>query len=67
VFVEGKRTEDAYFKFWWRRNRDKIIVNVDGHPGNPMALVERAAAQKNREAREERRGRGKAHDEVWCV
>jgi hypothetical protein len=65
--VEGKRTEDGYFKFWWRRNRDKIIVNIDERNGTPMALVERAVARKAREEREERRGRGAAHDEVWCV
>jgi hypothetical protein len=33
----------------------------------PMALVERAVAAKKNEAREARRGRGAAHDEIWCV
>jgi hypothetical protein len=32
-----------------------------------MALVQRAVAQKKREELEERRERGKAYDEVWCV
>jgi RloB-like protein len=67
VFVEGKRTEDGYFKFWWRRNRDKVIVTIDEHNGNPLTLVELALARKKYEEREERRGRGAAHDEVWCV
>ncbi len=67
VFVEGKRTEDGYFKSWWRRNQDKVIVHVDEFNGTPMALVERAVARKKHEEREERRERGKAHDEVWCV
>lgn len=67
VFVEGKRTEDGYFKFWWRRNRDKVIVHVDERNGTPMTLVEHAVTQKKHEEREERRERGKAHDEVWCV
>lgn len=67
VFVEGKRTEDGYVKFWWRRHRDKVIVNIDERHGTPMALVQLAIARKIREEREERRGRGSAHDEVWCV
>lgn len=67
VFVEGERTEDGYFKFWWRRNRDKVIVHIDERNGTPMTLVEHAVAQKKHEEREERRERGKAHDEVWCV
>ena len=67
IFVEGERTEDTYVKFWWRRNRDKVVVTVDPRPGPPMALVERAIAKKEREEKEERRGRGAAHDEVWCV
>lgn len=32
-----------------------------------MALVERAVAAKHYEEREERRKRGQAHDEFWCV
>jgi RloB-like protein len=43
------------------------MVHVDEFNGTPMALVERAIARKNDEAREERRGGGPAHDEVWCV
>lgn len=67
VFVEGERTEDGYFKFWWRRHRDKVIVSIDGRHGTPMTLVELAVARKEQEQRDERRGRGPAHDEVWCV
>ncbi|MGA8364254.1 MAG: RloB family protein [Solirubrobacteraceae bacterium] len=65
--MEGERTEDAYFKAWWRRNQDKVIVHIDEFNGTPMTLVERAVARKKHEEREERRERGKAHDEVWCV
>ncbi len=67
IFVEGERTEDGYFKFWWRRSRDKVIVHIDERNGTPITLVERAVARKKHEEREERRERGKAHDEVWCV
>lgn len=67
VFVEGERTEEGYFKFWWRHNRDKVIVHIDERNGTPMTLVEYAVARKQHEEREERRARGRAHDEVWCV
>lgn len=32
-----------------------------------MALVERAVATRSAELRDERKGRGRASDEVWCV
>ena len=32
-----------------------------------MALVERAIRARAAELRDERRGRGKASDEVWCM
>jgi RloB-like protein len=34
---------------------------------DPRALVERAAQEKRHEAKEARRGRGDAHDQIWCV
>ncbi len=67
VFVEGERTEDEYFKFWWRRHRDKVLVKIEERNGTPMTLVKLAVVQKDQERRDERRGRGQAHDEVWCV
>lgn len=67
VFVEGERTEDGYFKFWWRRHRDKVLVKIEERNGTPMTLVKLAIDQRDQEQRDERRGRGQAHDEVWCV
>jgi hypothetical protein len=52
VFVEGERTEDGYFKFWWRRNRDKVIVHIDKRNGAPITFVEHAVARKKHEERE---------------
>ncbi len=68
VFVEGARTEDGYFKHWWRLNRRNVIVTIDEFTGAaPLSLVERAVAVRKREMLDARRGRGRAHDEIWCV
>ncbi len=68
VFAEGAQTEDGYFKHWWRLNRRNVIVTIDEFTGaTPLSLVERAVAASKREMVDARRGRGRAHDEIWCV
>lgn len=67
VFVEGRVTEEDYLTHWHRRHRRGISVEIHEFRGTPMALVERAAETKAINERAERRGRGRAHDEVWCV
>jgi RloB-like protein len=67
VFVEGAVTEEQYLKHLHRRNRLRVHVDVDEFRGDPLSLVRRAIDAKKREERAERRGRGRAHDEVWCV
>lgn len=67
MFTEGERTEDGYLVHWRRAFRDRVLVTVDPFHGTPLSLVERAVDAKRFEAREQRRGRGRAHDEVWCV
>ncbi len=67
VFTEGEKTEEGYLIHWWRANRDQVTVTIDDFHGGPLPLVDRAAAAKRTEASEERRGRGRSHDEVWCV
>jgi len=67
LFVEGKRTEEDYFVFWHRRLRERVRVTVDDFHGAPLQLVERAIRAKKKHASEQRRGRGRAYDEVWCV
>jgi hypothetical protein len=67
VFTEGERTEDGYLVHWRRTYRDRVLVTIDGFHGTPLSLVDRAAEAKRREARDEKKGRGRAHDEVWCV
>jgi hypothetical protein len=66
VFTEGE-TEDGYLVYWRREFRDTAVVTVDDFHGGPLQLVDRAVEAKRREAREQRRSQGKAHDEVWCV
>ena len=67
VFVEGLRTEVQYINFWYRMNRAQVLVDIDDRHGTPMTLVKAAIDAKRTEQREERRNRGKAHDEYWCV
>lgn len=67
VFTEGEKTEEGYLIHWRRAYRDQVIVTVDEFHGGPLSLVDRAATAKRAEASEEQRGRGRSHDEVWCV
>jgi RloB-like protein len=67
VFVEGLRTEDSYLTYWRRRYRDRVLVEIDPFRGGPLQLVEQAVEAKRIEAREAKRGRGRPHNQVWCV
>lgn len=67
VFVEGKVTEEEYLNFYRRRHRRTVNVEIPEFRGGPLQLVEHAIDAKRRNEREARRGRGRAHDEVWCV
>jgi hypothetical protein len=67
VFAEGAVTEETYLKYWHRRFRHSVNVEIHEFHGTPAALVKRAATAKTANERAERKGRGRAHDEVWCV
>jgi RloB-like protein len=67
VFVEGRETEERYLTFWHRRHRDRVLVAIDDFRGGPLQLVEHAVQAKAREEKDRRKGRGRAHDEIWCV
>lgn len=67
VFAEGEVTEEEYLKHWHRRFRGRVNVEIHEFHGTPLALVERAAEEKRANERAAKRGRGRAHDEVWCV
>jgi hypothetical protein len=67
AFVEGKKTEDLYLVDWRRRFRDNILITVDPFRGVPLSLVTHAVERLKDENREQRRGRGRGFDEVWCV
>ena len=67
VFTEGARTEGGYLLPWRREFRDRLLISIDPFHGVPLSLVERAVSTRKAELRDQKRGRGRAHDEVWCV
>ncbi|HET8814351.1 MAG TPA: RloB family protein [Solirubrobacterales bacterium] len=67
IFAEGEVTEEDYLKYWHRRFRKQVNVEIHEFHGTPLALVERAVEAKTANERTARRGRGRAHDEVWCI
>jgi hypothetical protein len=67
VLVKGHVTEEGYLLFWRRRARRHTLVEIHEFHGTPMSLVEKAVEVKAEEERREKRGRGRAHDEFWCV
>lgn len=67
VFVEGKRTERDYVNHWYRKHRDQIRVVIDKFHGSPLRLVEAAIKRRDQDVRDEKRSRGRAADEYWCV
>ncbi|MDE0235670.1 MAG: RloB family protein, partial [bacterium] len=67
VFTEGAKTEGGYLLPWRREFRDRLLISVDSFHGVPQSLVERAVSTRKAELRDQRRGRGRAHDEIWCV
>lgn len=67
IFVEGEVTEEDYLRHWHRRFRATINIEIHEFHGTPLALVERAVDSKKENEKLEKRRRGRAHDEVWCV
>jgi hypothetical protein len=67
VFAEGAVTEEIYLVFWKRRFRRQVNLEIHELHGTPLSLVQKAAEVKTRERTAERRRKGRAHDEVWCV
>jgi hypothetical protein len=43
------------------------LVTIDPFRGSPLQLVERAVETRRIEIKDARRGRGRAHDQIWCV
>jgi hypothetical protein len=67
VYVEGERTEEEYLVYWHRLYRTQVRITIADVHGVPMTLVDHAVAAKRVAERDERRGRGAAWDEVWCL
>jgi hypothetical protein len=67
VYVEGARTEEEYIVYWQRRHRTDVRITIADEHGPPADLVDLAATAKIEAEREQRRGRGAAWDDIWCV
>jgi len=67
VFTEGIKTEIQYLNHWYRLNRASVLVTFGDFHGTPLPLVEHAVARKSTDEREERKGRGTAPAETWCI
>ena len=58
-------TAETYIRHWHRRYRTTVNVEVRRVEGIPSEVVARAVAAKQAGEKTERRGRGRAHDQVW--
>lgn len=68
VFCEGAVTEKNYVTFLHQEYRERVSIRIDECDGNdPLTLVKLAIERKKLEAREERRGRGPAPHQYWCI
>jgi len=67
VFTEGRLTEPGYLVYWHREHRRRVSVEISEFHGGPLQLVKKAAEAKAIGARDQKRGRGRAWDEIWCV
>jgi hypothetical protein len=67
VFTEGIKTEIQYLSHWHRLHRASVLVTFGDFDGAPLPLVEHAVDRKMTDQREERKGRGTAPAETWCI
>jgi hypothetical protein len=67
VFAEGALTEERYLNHYRRLHRRTVSVEIADLHAMPLTMVEAAVAAKQKNERLARRGKGSAHDEVWCV
>jgi RloB-like protein len=68
IFSEGLKTESLYLTNWHRLYRDRVIISIAPHEHTtPYELAESAAKQRRSDLREEKRGRGAAYDQYWCI
>ena len=44
-----------------------MLISVDPFHGVPLSLVNKAVETKKAELLEQKRRRGRAHDEIWCM
>ena len=66
VHVEGI-TEDRYLKHIYRKNTASMTLTTVTKFSDPMSMVRAAAARRKSDVTDQKRGRGDAYDEYWCV
>ncbi len=67
VFTEGLKTEIQYLSHWNRLYRGSVLVTFDDFHGAPLPLVQHAVDRRTADQRDERKGRGTAPAETWCI
>ena len=67
VFTEGEVTEVQYLKELERHHRSKVVITIDNRRGVPLTLVRLAIEARERDLKLQRKERGPARDEYWCV
>ena len=67
MFTEGIKTEIQYLSHWHRLHRASVLVTFGDFHGAPLPLVEHAVDRKMTDHRAERKGRGTAPAETWCI
>lgn len=67
VVVEGARTETEYILHWGSLYRSTAVIIHPQKGLAPRTMIDVAVAKKREAERDQKRGRGRAYDEVWCV
>ena len=68
ILVEGAKTERQYITAWHRLHRRDVKLTFDPLTGcDPLQLVTKARDVRKQDLRDERRERGTAYDQYWCV
>ncbi len=67
VFTEGRKTEPSYLSQLHRLHRARVVVTIDDFHGGPLELVGSAARRRRQDLKDEKKGKGAAYDDYWCM
>lgn len=67
IFSLGDNGAEEYLNYWHRLFRGTVNIEFHAIQATPTAVVASAITAKRAAEKRERRGQGRAHDEVWCV